>query len=181
MSIFKDWAEWNDGYDIRRKVRNIFNMNDWRQLHKWRKQRADRGWSDRDTWGAGDHIAKMTAEMLQHLQNNVYKDWPEWFKFNVAEEGRGAYTNLQEVIDDINNYLEFDIKSWADGLTPKQKEISDKGKFTCNWYDESTGKKLTEAAVSNRINRYSKENMRLYKKANKAMGFFGRHFGNFWD
>ena len=64
MGILKDWQEDTDGYVFTAKVTYFFSPKVWLRLHKWRKQRADRGWSDRDTWGAGEHIAQMTAEML---------------------------------------------------------------------------------------------------------------------
>ena len=105
MSIFKDWRDETDGTVFTYKVRSFLNLKIWYKLSKWRRQRADRGWSDRDTWGAGEHIAKMTAEMLQYLNDNTYVDWPEWFDLNVKE--KNGYKNLQAVIDDINQYLEM--------------------------------------------------------------------------
>ena len=100
MSIFKDWQDDTKGCTASYKVRSFFNIKLWLNLAKWRRQRADRGWSDRDTWGAGEHIAEMTAQMLQHLNDNTYVDWPEWFKLNVQE--KDGYKSLQAVIDDIN-------------------------------------------------------------------------------
>lgn len=183
MGILKDWKEDSEGYRFRNQVVCLFSPKVWFRLHKWRMQRANRGWSNRDTWGAGEHIAKMTAEMLQHLNDNTYVDWPEWFKLNVKEKGKGAYKNLQSVIDDINKYLEHTETSWGDGLTTKAVSlISDDGHYSSpDWYDEKTGKKLSEPAINNRINKWAAEEDKLYKKAIKAMGFFSRHFSGFWD
>jgi hypothetical protein len=185
MSLIKDWREDTQGYVLTRRVFNFFDITLWLRLHKYRKQRADRGWSDRDTWGAEDHIAKMTAEMLQHLQDHSYCDWPEWFRLNIKEEGKGAYRNLQSVIDDIKNYLVHTESSWSDGLYCDSAYSKDENGVTFLekqlWFDEKTDKIQTEAAIKNRINRWNKEEIRLYKKAQKAMEFFARHFASFWD
>lgn len=189
MGLIKDWAEDTEGYRFSYRVRSLFDLSLWLRLHKWRKQRANRGWSDSDAWGAGDHIAQVTAEMLQYLQDHSYCDWPEWFKLNVQEEGKNAYTNLQEVIDDINAYLEFEKTSWSDGLDTKRDKLDEVFKKSedgelyeyvgPDWYEGE--KKLTEAAIGNRIRKWRNEEIKLYKKAQKAMVFFGRHFSGFWD
>jgi hypothetical protein len=186
MSIFKDWQEDTDGYRFRAKATHFVNPREWLRLHKWRKQRADRGWSDRDTWGAGNHIAKITAEILQHLNDHTYVDWPEWFKLNAKE--KGAYKNLQQVIDDINAYLDHEKTSWADGLETRREKIDEMfekredGNYEWirpDWYEGE--KKLTEAAIKNRINKWSKESNKKYEQAKKALSFFSRNFSGFWD
>lgn len=188
MSIFKDWQEDNDGYRLRTKATNLVDPRVWLRLHKWRKQRADRGWSDRDTWGAGEHIARMTAEMLQQLNDHSYCDWPEWFNLNVKEKGKGSYGNLQSVIDDINAYLDYEETSWADGLDTRHNQLDEivkkreDGNYEWvgpDWYEGD--KKLTKAAIRNRVNKWHKEGNKKYKRAQKAMQFFGRHFAGFWD
>ncbi len=188
MSLLKDWIEDNEGYRFRRKVTYFFSPKVWFRLHKWRKQRADRGWSNRDTWNAGDHIAKMTAEMLQHLNDHTYVDWPEWFKLNVKEEGKDAYTSLAQVVKDITQYLDFAETSWADGLDTKRDSLDEifkkreDGNYEYkgpDWYEGD--KKLSEVAIKHRINKWHKAEMKSYKKAQKAMQFFGRHFSGFWD
>lgn len=188
MGLLKDWIENNNGYRIRTRVARFFDPREWLKLHKWRKQRADRGWSDRDTWGAGDHIAKMTAEMLQHLNDNTYVDWPQWFKLNVKEKGRGTYKSLQQVVDDIENYLAFEETSWADGLTTKNDSLEDVFKKRSDdlyeyqspdWYDGD--KKLSQKEITRRIYKWSKQSSKEYEKAKNAMSFFARHFSSFWD
>lgn len=185
MGLIKDWVEDTEGYRFSYRVRSLFDLSLWLRLRKWRKQRANRGWSDRDTWNAGDHIALMTVEMLQKLIDNKYTDWPEWFKLNVQEEGKGAYKDLQSVIDDIKAYLDFEWTSWGDGLYADTSWIkhedgsSELGKQL--WYDEKTNKLQTEAAIKHRMNKWHKEYTKKYKKAQKAMGFFARHFSHFWD
>lgn len=165
-------------YRLRTRVVTALSPKQWLRMHKWRKQRADRGWSDRDTWGAGDHIAKMAAEMLQHLNDNTYVDWPEWFKLNVKEKGKGAYKDLPSVVNDITAYLDHQETSWADDLTTTPAD--DPKHFNVDWIDKK-GKKLSEQQITARIKKWAEEDHNLYKKATKAMQFFGRHFASFWD
>lgn len=178
MSIFKDWHDDTKDYHFTYKFKSLVNPREWLRLHKWRKQRADRGWSDRDTWGAGDHIARMTAQMLQHLNDHTYIDWPEWFKLNVKEEGKGAYKNLQSVVDDIIGYLDFtETNGWAEDL---HTQPGDGGVFNHTWHYPN-GRKLNDAEITGRIKSYAAKEAKLYNKAKKAMGFFARHFSGFWD
>lgn len=182
MGLLKDMKDDAEGYVVQAKVTHFLNPLEWKQKAKWRKQRADRGWSDRDTWGAGEHIAEMTAQMLQRLNDKSYVDWPLWFDLNVKEKGKGAYKNLQSVIDDINNYLEHEKTSWADDLESRSVVEGYDGEFlNPKWFHIDSGKQASDAEVRNRINKWHKENTRLYKKSTKAMQFFGRHYASFWD
>ena len=160
-----------------------------RQLHReatFVYQRITRGWSDRDTWGAGEHIARMTAGMLQHLNDHAYTDWPEWFKLNVRE--KDGYKDLQSVIDDINSYLEFSTTGWADGLETAKEvgRVFEKDEKTGDIIYKSpgwieNGKKLTEQQITNRIEKWHQEERVVFDKASNALQFFSRHFGSFWD
>lgn len=183
MSILKDWQKDTDGYVFTHKVRSFFDVPLWFRLAKWRKQRADRGWSDRDAWGAGEHIAKMTAGMLQHLNDHTYVDWPQWFELNVQE--KNGYKNLQSVIDDINQYIQMTEQSWADDLTCEGNLLEKDGdcgvKLNTVWRYKKNGRKLTKAQLDGRIKSWSKKENTSYKKAQRAMQFFGRHFAGFWD
>lgn len=190
MSILRDWKEDNTGVVFGRKVLYFFSPKVWYGLHKSRTQRADRGWSDRDTWGAGEYIAQVTADMLQHLNDNTYVDWPEWFKLNVQEKGKSAYTDLQQVIDDINVYLEFSKTTWADGLDIEvynsdklfEKRKNGARKLSDSiWVDATTRKRLTERQIDARINMHHRVGKKLYADATKAMKFFGAHFASFCD
>lgn len=188
MSIIKDWREDNQGYRLRMKVTKLFSPREWFYLHKWRKQRANRGWSDRDTWNMGDHLIEITAAMLNHLNTNGIADWPEWFKLNVQEKGKNAYTSLDQVIKDITDYIDFEKTSWADGLDTKRDSIDETFKerqdgnyeyIGPDWYEGD--KKLSEAAIKNRINNWQKEWDKEYKKATNAMQWVGRHIAGLWD
>lgn len=180
MSIFKDWQDDTKGYTASYRVRSFFNVKLWLNLAKWRRQRADRGWSDRDTWGAGEHVAKMTAQILQHLNDNTYVNWPEWFDLNIKE--KDGYKNLQAVIDDINQYLELTEQSWTDDLTVDGNLFDDSGnELKTVWRYKKTGHKLTKAQLDGRIKSWAKKENTSYNKAKRAMQFFGRHFARFWD
>jgi hypothetical protein len=181
MSLIKDVYEDSKGYTLRYRILSYVSPKKWLRHHKWRKQRADRGWSDRDTWGAGDHIAKMTAEMLQHLNDFSMCSWSDWFDLNVKEKGKNSYKDLQSIIDDINNYLTSTESSWADGLTTRGGVIDSESRFNPSWYDKTTDEKLTDVEIGRRIKKWSKEEKTLYEKAIKAMSFFARHFSGFWD
>lgn len=176
MSIFKDWRVYTTGESLEMRSKHALDPRVWLRLQKWRTQRADRGWSDNDLWGAGDHIAKMTARMLQELNDTTYTDWPEWFKLNVQEQE--GYKDLQTVIDDINDYLDIIEITWAEGL-----QCRGDGKavdFNVSWFDES-GKKLSEKEIKRRMAIYEMNYRNAYEAASKAMQFFARHFASFWD
>jgi len=187
MGIIKDWRDDTEGYCFKYKIINLLSLRVWLDLHRWRKQRANRGWSDRDTWGAGDHIAKITAEMLQHLNDHTYVDWPDWFKLNVEEAG--SYKNLQSVIDDINGYLEYQETSWTDGLEPVQKpldevfvEEGDRRVYKSpGWINKETGRQITEKQLTMLMHKHHNKEVKLYKKATNALSFFARQFTSFWD
>lgn len=181
MSYATDFYEQN--LTIRKLywVRELLNPFNYSRTAKYRKQRANRGWADRDTWGMGEHIARLVVEMLSHLRDKGVTDWDAWFDFNIDEKGKGAYKNLQEVIDDISGYLEHEKTSWADDLHCETVIEGYYGQFNKQkWFDEK-GKEQTDAALKNRMNKWHKDNTRLYKKATKAMSFFGRNFASFWD
>ena len=175
MSLLQDVYNETKYQSFRSRITQRLSPSLWIRLHKYRVQRANRGWSDRDMWGMGDHLARVTADMLKDLKEGM-TSWPEWFKYNVGEEGKGAYTDLQQVIDDIEGYLDWSETSWTDDLDYAEGNT---GKYSISW--SKKGKKITEAEITHRINKHTKEGAQKYKKARKAMGFFGRNFGSFWD
>lgn len=181
MGILKDWVEDNACYRLNIYILYFFSPKVWFRLHKYRKQRADRGWSDRDVWGAGEHIAKMTAEILQRLNDNAIADWTAWFENNI--QSKSGYKDLQSVIDDINNYLEHEKTSWADGLDIdyNKKKSAGHDLSSGRWVDKATREPISEQQIRERTKKWRDEEMRLYKKAQSAMQFFGKNFASFWD
>lgn len=188
MSIIRDWRDDYKGHRFKYKIRKLLSPREWYYLHKWRKQRADRGWSDRDTWNMGDHLVKITAEMLQHLNDNGIGDWDWWFKEQVKETSKNAYTSLPQVISDLTEFIDFAETSWADGLDTKRDSVDEifeeraDGNYEYKGPDYYKGnKKLSDAAIKNLINKWQKEWDKKYKKAQKAMQFVGRNFYGLWD
>lgn len=164
-------------------VRALLNPFNWIEEFKFERQRKQRGWADRDAWGMGEHIARITVEMLELLRDKGNTDWDSWFKWNIEEYA--SYTNLQQIIDDINAYLDHEKSAWHENMSVRfEKGENNVGnwKFSNHsWYDNGTGKKLSSEEVSLRVNEWMQEEQRLYKKATEAMSFFGRHLGQFWD
>lgn len=174
MGLIKDVLEYNEGYVWYRKAVYFFSPTAWLRCHKWRKQRADRGWADRDAWAAGEHIARITSEILTYLDTHSYIDWEEWFKDNG-----GKYTSISDLTTDINNYLDFIETSWADGLTLESTDIKATVLGENRWL--RNGKPLTDKQITMLIHKQQREEVRLFNKASKAMQFFSKNFDSFWD
>jgi hypothetical protein len=96
----------------------------WKELinplnlyHTWqhRYQRAERGWSDRDVWNAGDHIIDVISGMVDQLgDEKSHIDWTEYFKENYKKNH--GYNSLNEVAADIKSFIEHDQSTWTDDL-----------------------------------------------------------------
>lgn len=171
MSIYKDWLKGVSGTTLSYKVKSFFDIKWWLKLHKFRKQRADRGWSDRDAWDGGNFIVEITASILQEL-NKECTD--EWVKLNIKRSNSyHNYKNLQLVIDDIRNFISFDNTSWAEGLV---KGTDDNFAY----FKKDTDKKLTKKQINLYIERYRKKHKKLHEKAIRAMVFFSNNFSKFW-
>lgn len=188
MSFISDFHDHHLFIRKRYWLRELVDPRNYQRTAKHRKQRLNRGWSDRDTWNMGDHLIEITAQMLNHLNTNGIADWPEWFKLNVKEEGKGAYKSLNQVIKDITEYIDFEKTSWADGLDTKRDSVDEIFKERTDemyeyvgpdWYEGK--KKLSDADISFRINKWHKEWEKKHKKAQKAMQWVGRHFASLWD
>lgn len=175
MGILKDWVQDNRDYRLKYQILNIINLKLWYRLWLFRRQRANRGWSDRDIWNMGEHIAQMTAEMLQHLKDEGSCDWEITFKIDLKNK---KYKDLQSVIDDINSYLDFTKTSWGDDLDCK---ISGDGlELKATWFDKN-GKEVSDKQIGSKIKKHRDTELKLYKDAANAMKFFGQNFSSFWD
>lgn len=180
MGILKDFKEQHDysKYSIRARVTNILSPFVWYDLHKARMQRADRGWADKDTWKAGDHIARVTSEMLVYLDKEGMVDWAHWLE-NSAKENKNNYKDLRSIARDIRLFIEFTDTSWADGikfvLEDKKKSIE------THKIDEVTGQVITKKDIDKRIKEYTKKEKELEKKAVEAMKFVAANFYSIWD
>lgn len=185
-SVVKQVWEDSEGMVPRARIRELLTPRYHRNFRKWNKQRIQRGWSDRDTWGAGEHILEMTAGMLRFLdreQNPI--DWDEYFKANYKQVN--GYESLSEVASDIEQYLEFELTSWADDLELASDEIKDIFKkrqdgnyeFDAKWVNKK-GRVQTEKQITARINKWHKAEQRSYKKCQKAMTFVVANLAGLW-
>lgn len=129
-------------------------------------QRANRGWSEVDGWGAGEHILEVTSGLLKELakrQNPL--GWKNYFKINYQD--MMGYKNLSQVAEDIDNYLKFEKTSWADNLP-----------FKLDGFDSYSKKQ--DAQTRQAIKKWRKEEDKKYKKAQKAMNFVSANLSNLW-
>ena len=174
MGIVKDWVEDNGGTVLRYRVLDFFRPKVWLRLHKWRKQRADRGWSDRDTWGAGEHLMQITSEMLRYLdreQNPI--DWDAYFKTNYAKPN--GYTSLSEVADDLDQYIEFSKKIWTDYL-----DIELPGHEIVDGEYKSLATPAENKKIRAAIKKFNAEENKSAAKATKAMKFVADNHRSLW-
>lgn len=113
MSILKDFHQQH--LHVRKTYwpREIFNLSNWARTLKWRRQRMERGWSDRDTWAGGEHIVEVTAGILRYLETTII-DWPAYFEMNY--EDNYGYTSLSEVAQDLDNYIYFEERQYEDAI-----------------------------------------------------------------
>lgn len=115
MGILKDWKEDNGGLILRYKVTHFLSPRRWFKIVKYRRDRANNGWSSRDTWNGGEYIMEVTAGILRYLereQNPI--DWDAYFKMNY--EDNEGYKRLSEVAQDLENYLDFSAMQYSDPL-----------------------------------------------------------------
>lgn len=113
MGLLKDWINDTNGYRFTYRVKQLFSPSVWFGLRKSRKQRANRGWSDRDTWGGGEYLAGVAAGVLKYLereQNPI--DWEHYFRENYPHNY--GYKSLTEVAEDIELYLWWQENQWGD-------------------------------------------------------------------
>lgn len=113
MGLLKDF--YRNELTIRKRYwpREIINPRNWTRNIRYRHQRAERGWSDRDTWGGGEYLASVAAGILNYLeleQNPI--DWEFYFKENYT--GTNGYHTLTEVAEDIELYMWWEEYGYAD-------------------------------------------------------------------
>lgn len=153
MSLLKDF--WSLNMRVRKRywLREFFNPANWARQIKWRHQRAERGWSDKDTWGGGEYIAEVSAGILNSLQSDKgHVDWEEYFRWNYPENF--GYTSLNEVAQDINNYLVWEEESFSSPIYGEYKDD-----YETRWAIE----------------------YQLYESYREAMHFVAENIGQLWD
>lgn len=192
MNRFQSWSREVEGFTKRAKVRSFFDIKTWNRSARYRNQRIERGWSDQDMWAGGEYIMQMISDSLKWFEQQGVADWGLTFQ-QWKEDGTDyGYKNLRQIYADIDNYLEHDRSSWAQGLTTQASveneayidEASDKktaGGMTISWVDKETGKVLTEKQLSKRIEKHHKKAKKLHEKATNALMCWSRHATEFWD
>lgn len=169
------------GYRFPYNLRELVNPANWRREFKWARQRKQRGWSDRDTWNAGDYIIGVVSGMMKKLGDaKSHIDWDEYFKTNYPNNQ--GYKSLEEVAKDIDDYIAFDEDSWADTLDFELKSTwrpYDKDPSLTEYVSLNTPQE--EREIKKAIAAYHKEWDKRRKKATKAITFVAVNFPALWD
>lgn len=103
------------GRVLRYALLELFKPKRWIREFQYRSQRINRGWSDRDAWNGGEHIAEVAAGILRELgdEKNIV-DW-DWYFRNNEWETLG-YKDLNEVAQDIENWLYWQEHEFDDEI-----------------------------------------------------------------
>lgn len=113
MGYIKDFYYHNLTIRKRYWPREILDPRNWKNVFQFRRQRANRGYADRDAWGGGEHIAEVAAGILRTLDGKKnFIDWDEWFRMNYPDNY--GYESLAEVANDIENYLWWEEHEFDD-------------------------------------------------------------------
>ena len=145
---------------------------------KWAKQRAKRGWSDKDTWNTGEYLMKITAEMLRRLSDNrSHISWEDYFQANYQTRG---YKSLDDVANDIDNYLEYVQTSWTDnlGFDLENGFVVVDGELS-EFVNKNTPDEQRRISIS--IRKWREQEERLFSKAKNAMIFVAINSRALWD
>lgn len=152
-------------------------MNLYRTMHH-RYQRAERGWSDRDTWDTGGYLLEVTSGMLKELAGEKsYLKWDDYFSTNFKSK---VYGDFDEVIKDIDDYIAFDELAWADSLGfkmvhgIKEREDGHGQLISLNTPEE-------ELLIRKAIKDSHAEWKRRYAKMRQAMIFVADNIPGLWD
>jgi len=186
----KELAEEIEGMSLRYKVQTLLRPKTWSRIHKFRRQRISRGYSDKDMWHSGDHLTTLISESLKWHETQGMSDFQEMFKMWVEDGTNFGYKNLKQVYTDIDNYLAFDRGDWSTGLAGQIVNLedayisdgeTDTSRITVEWRDEKTGKKLTEARVKKLMDEHHEKVEKLHDKSVNALTFWAHHARQFWD
>jgi len=124
-------------------------------------QRAKRGWSESDVWGMDHHLARITAEMLDHLANTTH-GWPGGDEFPTFE-------GWQEIVHE----KAADLNAWVKG--------EDHGEETSAWYALKCDPAADPAVVEAAWDAMREHDEARYEAAKAAMVWVGEHLGGLWD
>lgn len=137
-------------------------------------QRAKRGWSDQDTWGGGEHILAVTSGVLRKLgDKKSHINWDLYFKMNYQTRG---YNTLEEVAQDIDDFLAFEETSWIEDLDFELKHSTDNEGFLKSENTPYENRKIKEA-----MRKHKDEYDLRYRKMKNAMIFVAVNAPSLWD
>lgn len=131
----------------------LLSVKNWWYEFKYDRQRKQRGWSDKDTWAGGEHIASVCSGILEYLQSEkTIVDWEAYFEMNF--EDNYGYSSLNEVAKDIDNYLAWQEESFSSPI----------------WDELGSDDYETRLAVE----------YQLYADYKNAMHFVAENIGGLW-
>lgn len=165
----------SDGYRFRYGLLELLKPSNWLEQRKYRIQRLQRGWADRDTWGGGEYILGVTSGILRKLDDEKNPiDWDQYFETNFQKIN--GYKNLTEVADDIDQFLAFIETDWADslGFELPPGHVDDDG-FWRSGTTPQQDKKIRAA-----IKKHSVAGKKSAAKATKAMKFVADNHLSLW-
>lgn len=137
---------------------------------KWSIQRSERGWSDRDAWGAHYYIAQVVCDVCLWLRKNKQGIPTEVWKKNMPEGT--AEKEWDRILDEI--IWTFDVAKKIgdhDWICPKDWE-----KYTIK--EMKIQRRYSESKHLRDMHWMTKDEIKRY---NKGWKYFKKYFFNLWD
>ena len=105
---------------------------------KWKWQRAQRGWSDQDSWGIYAYLGGIIPEMVRHMRSYTgghpgrLKNMKQWYKilddmaygFEQQAKWDADYVSMVGWKKNGKEYYDFKDKEWCKAYEKKQKEVT---------------------------------------------------------
>jgi hypothetical protein len=126
-----------------------------------RYQRGRRGWADSDVGDMDHFLARVTADMLEHLADTSY-GWPDNAEFPTFEDWTACLRRKAQ-----------DLRSWVDG--------GEHGKDVDAWYTLARDPKADPAATKVARDTMWADDKLRYDGAKAAMAWVAEHLGQMWD
>lgn len=189
MNIFQSWYREVEDYRLRHKIEEFFNIRCWARVHKHRKQRIARGFSDQDMWDGGSYVMQVISDTLKWYDQGEMVDWSSNFRRWKVEGTNYGYSSLKQMYKDIDRYLAHEKTSWSTGLSTIDLPVdtteiaNDTGEivFNVRWLNVRTGRVLKEDQITRRIKRYHEKAEKLKLNAVNAVKCWATHADSFWD
>lgn len=145
----------------------IERLKDWHQERKYRRQRAQRGWSVKDTWEVDTWFLTVVPEMLEYL-----KEHHHGFPTEIQREYLEAHR--EELGMTYEEFCIYPADENSEGYKLREKidDICDR-----RW-DEILGRMIFLFREANREtctvqNPYKEENRRIDREFTEKYGMFG--------